>query len=52
LLLHHLILLVFSMLILHGVGLTERALLVLAIFSNLLLFASVLDNNLQLPFGM
>jgi hypothetical protein len=48
LLLLHLILLVFSMLILGVAGLTERALLVLAIFSNLLLFAGLLENNLQL----
>jgi hypothetical protein len=44
-----LILLVFLMLILRVVGLTERALLVLIIFSNLLLFAGLLKNNLLLP---
>jgi hypothetical protein len=33
-------------LILWGVGLTERALLVLAIFLELLLFADLLKNNL------
>jgi hypothetical protein len=33
---------------LRGVGLTERALLVLVIFSNLLWFAGLLKNNLQL----
>jgi hypothetical protein len=43
------ILLAFSMLILLVVGLTERALLVLVIFLNLLLFAGLLKNNLQLP---
>jgi hypothetical protein len=42
------ILLVFSMLILWVVGLTERALLVPAIFLDSLLFASFLENNLQL----
>jgi hypothetical protein len=31
------------------VGLTERALLVLVIFLDLLLFAGLLKNNLQLP---
>jgi hypothetical protein len=31
------------------VGLTERALLGLVIFLNLLSFASLLKNNLQLP---
>jgi hypothetical protein len=43
------ILLAFPMLILWGVGLTERALLILVIFSDLLLFAGLLKNNLQLP---
>jgi hypothetical protein len=38
----------FLMLFLRGVGLTERALLVLVIFLDLLLFASLLENNLQL----
>jgi hypothetical protein len=37
----------FFMLILRGVGLTERALLLLAIFSDVLWFASFLENNLQ-----
>jgi hypothetical protein len=41
-----LILLAFPMLILWGVGLTERALLVLATFSDLMLFAGILKNNL------
>jgi hypothetical protein len=36
----------FSILILQGVGLTERALLVLATFSDLLLFAGLLENSL------
>jgi hypothetical protein len=36
------------MLILWVEGLTERALLVLIIFLDLLLFASLLKNNLQL----
>jgi hypothetical protein len=36
------------MLILQSVGLTERALLVLATFSDLLLFVSLLENNLLL----
>jgi hypothetical protein len=36
------------MLILRGVGLTKRALLVLAIFSNLLLFVGLLENYHQL----
>jgi hypothetical protein len=36
-------------LILRVVRLTERALLVLVIFSDLLLFAGLLENNLQLP---
>jgi hypothetical protein len=31
-----------------GVGLTERALLVVVIFWNLLLFASLLENNILL----
>jgi hypothetical protein len=48
LLLLHLILLAFLMLILWGVGLTEKALLVLATFSDLLLFVGLLKNNLQL----
>jgi hypothetical protein len=48
LLLLRLILLPFPMLILQVVGLTERALLVLAIFSDLLLFAGLLENNLLL----
>jgi hypothetical protein len=42
------ILLVFSMLILWGVGLIERALLGLAIFLDLLSFAGLLENSLQL----
>jgi hypothetical protein len=42
------ILLVFSMLILRVVGLTERALLRLVIFLDLLSFAGLLKNNLQL----
>jgi hypothetical protein len=46
LLLLRLTLLVFLMLILRGVGLTERALLLLAIFLELLLFADLLKNNL------
>jgi hypothetical protein len=37
------------MLILWVVGLTERALLGLVIFLDLLLFAGLLENNLQLP---
>jgi hypothetical protein len=47
-LLHRLILLPFSMLILWVVGLTERALLVHVSFFDLLLFAGLLKNNLQL----
>jgi hypothetical protein len=43
-----LILLAFLMLILLVVGLIERALLVLVIFLNLLLFAGLHENNLQL----
>jgi hypothetical protein len=43
-----LILLAFSMLILWIVGLTERALLGLVIFLDLLSFADLLENNLQL----
>jgi hypothetical protein len=39
----------FFMLILRVVGLTERALLGLIIFLNLLSFADLLENNLQLP---
>jgi uncharacterized membrane protein len=46
LLLLRLILLAFLMLILRGVALTERALLLLANFSDLLLFAGLLKNNL------
>jgi hypothetical protein len=42
------ILLIFSMLILLVVGLTERAILVLVIFLDLPLFAGLLENNLQL----
>jgi hypothetical protein len=42
------ILLVFPMLILRVVGLTERALLGLAIFLDLLSFAGLLGNSLQL----
>jgi hypothetical protein len=48
LLLLHWILLAFSMLILRLVGLTERALLRLAIFLDLLSFAGLLKNSLQL----
>jgi hypothetical protein len=48
LLLFRLILLAFLMLILWGVGLTERALLVLVIFSDFLLFVGLLKNNLLL----
>jgi hypothetical protein len=48
LLLLHWILLAFSMLILQVVRLTERAPLVLVIFLNLLLFAGLLENSLQL----
>jgi hypothetical protein len=48
LLLLHWILLVFLMLILRVVGLTERALLLLVIFLDLLLFAGLFKNNLQL----
>jgi hypothetical protein len=47
-LLLHLILLAFPMLILWVVGLTERALLKLVTFLDLLSFAGVLKNNLQL----
>jgi hypothetical protein len=36
------------MLILHGVGLTERALLVFAIFSDLLLYVGQLTSSLLL----
>jgi hypothetical protein len=43
------ILLVFPMAILRVVGLTERALLVLIIFLDLLSFTGLLKNNLQLP---
>jgi hypothetical protein len=42
------ILLVFRKLILRVVGLIERALLILAIFLDLLLFAGLLENNHQL----
>jgi hypothetical protein len=42
------ILLVFLMLILQVVGLTERALLTLIIFLDFLSFAGLLENNLQL----
>jgi ABC-type transport system involved in multi-copper enzyme maturation permease subunit len=49
LLLLHLILLAFPMLILCIVRLTERALLVLVIFLDLLSFAGLLKNSLQLP---
>jgi hypothetical protein len=48
LLLLHLILLAFPMLILRVVGLNERALLAHVIFLDLLLFAGLLKNNLQL----
>jgi hypothetical protein len=48
LLLFRWILLVFPMLILRVVGLTERALLGLVIFLDLLSFASLVKNNLQL----
>jgi hypothetical protein len=48
LLLHRWILLAFSMLILRIVGLTERAPLRLVIFLDLLSFASLLENSLQL----
>jgi hypothetical protein len=48
LLLLHWILLAFPMLILRVVGFTERALLGLIIFSDLLSFAGLLKNNLQL----
>jgi hypothetical protein len=48
LLLLHWILLAFLMLILWVVGLTERALLGLIIFLDLLSFASLLRNSLQL----
>jgi hypothetical protein len=48
LLLHHWILLSFPMLILQVVGLTERGLLGLVIFLDLLSFAGLLKNNLQL----
>jgi hypothetical protein len=42
------ILLIFPMLIFRVVGLIERALLILVIFSDLLLFVGLLKNNLQL----
>jgi hypothetical protein len=48
LLLLHLILLGFPMLISRGVGLTERALLVLAIFSDLLLYVGQFTSSLLL----
>jgi hypothetical protein len=48
LLLRRWILLVFLMLILWVVGLTERALLALVIFLDLFSFASLLRNSLQL----
>jgi hypothetical protein len=48
LLLLHLILLAFPMLILWIVGLTERALLALVIFLDLLLFIGLLTNSLLL----
>jgi hypothetical protein len=48
LLLLYLILLAFFMLILWVVGLTERALLILVIFSDLLLFVGLLINSLLL----
>jgi hypothetical protein len=44
-----LILLAFLMLILRVMGLTERALLILVIFLDLLSFAGLLKNSLQLP---
>jgi hypothetical protein len=44
----HWILLAFLMLILWVVGLTKRALLLLVIFLDLLLFAGLLKNSLQL----
>jgi hypothetical protein len=47
-LLHHLILLAFPMLILWVVGLTKKALLVHAIFLDLLLFVGLLANNVLL----
>jgi hypothetical protein len=43
------ILLAFLKLILWVMGLTERALLILVIFLDLLSFAGLLENNLQLP---
>jgi hypothetical protein len=49
LLLRLLILLAFLMMILRVVGLTERALLILVIFSDLLSVAGLLKNNLQFP---
>jgi hypothetical protein len=48
LLLLHWILLAFPMLILRVVGLTKRALLGLVIFLDLLSFAGLLENSLQL----
>jgi hypothetical protein len=46
LLLLRFILLAFLILILRGVGLTKKGLLVFAIFSDLLWFADLLENNL------
>jgi cytochrome c oxidase subunit IV len=43
------ILLIFSMLILRGVGLIVKAFLGLVIFSDLLLFVGLLKNSIQLP---
>jgi hypothetical protein len=48
LLLFRLILLAFSMLILWVVGVTEKALLILIILWDLLLFAGLFENNIQL----
>jgi hypothetical protein len=48
LLLRRWILLIFPMLILQVVGLTEKALLTLVILLNLLSFAGLLENSLQL----
>jgi hypothetical protein len=48
LLLFRLILLAFSMLILLVVGVTEKTLLILIILSDLLLFAGLFENNIQL----
>jgi hypothetical protein len=49
LLLLHWILLAFLMLILQVVRLIEKAFMVLVIFLDLLSFAGLLENNLQLP---